>query len=105
MSSFENISIDRAANVYFDGRVTSRTIRFANGEVKTLGIMLPGEYRFNTDDKELMEIQGGDVLVRLSDSDEWVAYASGEEFEVPARSAFDIKVNCVTDYCCSFTKE
>lgn len=102
MSSFENVTISRNANIYFDGQVTSRTIHFANGEKKTLGIMLPGEFRFNTDSRELMEIQQGDVSVKLEGQNDWEHFASGGSFEVPESSAFDIRVNSVTDYCCSY---
>ncbi len=41
MSQFENVTIVKAANLYFDGKVTSRTILFPNGERKTLGILNP----------------------------------------------------------------
>lgn len=102
MSSFDNISISRQANIYFDGQVTSRSIQFAGGEKKSLGIMLPGEYRFNTDSPELMEIQQGDVSVKLDGQQDWADYGSGSSFEVPGASAFDIRVNSVTDYCCSY---
>ncbi len=105
MSSFDNVSIERAANIYFDGKVTSRTVIFADGEKKTLGIMMPGDYRFDTALKELMEIQAGSVSVRLPGEDDWREIAGGESFEVPANSAFDIKVNEVTDYCCSYIAE
>ncbi len=33
---FKNVTVVKAANVYFDGKVTSRTILFENGERKTL---------------------------------------------------------------------
>ena len=102
MSSFDNVSINRNANIYFDGQVTSRAVQFADGEKKTLGIMLPGEYRFNTDSPELMEIQQGEVAVKLDGQQDWTDYESGSSFEVPGASAFDIKVKTVTDYCCSF---
>ena len=49
MSEFTNVAVIKKANVYFDGKVTSRTVVFADGSKKTLGIMLPGEYTFNTD--------------------------------------------------------
>ena len=55
MSEFNNVTVIKKANVYFDGNVNSRTIKFADGSEKTLGFMLPGEYQFNTADKELME--------------------------------------------------
>lgn len=31
MSSFENVTVLTKANVYFDGKVTSRTVQFADG--------------------------------------------------------------------------
>ena len=65
MQEFRNVTAVKKANVYFDGKVTSRTIIFPNGERKTLGIMLPGEYEFSTGDKEIMEILGGSMDVKL----------------------------------------
>jgi uncharacterized protein YaiE (UPF0345 family) len=102
MSEFKNVSIVKQANVYFDGGVTSRTINFATGETKTLGIMLLGEYEFNTGKRELMEIQQGDVDVLLPGETEWKNIKSGETFEVKENASFKIKVNSLTDYCCSF---
>lgn len=102
MSEFNNVSVVKNANIYFDGGVTSRTVKFANGEVKTLGIMLPGEYEFNTGKKEIMEIQHGDVDVVLAGQDAAQNYQAGSQFEVAANSSFKITVNSITDYCCSF---
>ena len=61
MSQFDKVSVVREANIYFDGKVTSRTILFADGSKKTLGVMLPGEYEFGTDEAELMEILSGEM--------------------------------------------
>ena len=102
MSEFNNVSIIKNANVYFDGGVTSRTIKFENGNIKTLGIMQPGEYKFNTDKKEIMEIQLGDVDVLLPGQNEWLHFSAGETFEVSANATFKIKALSLTDYCCSF---
>ena len=102
MSNFENVTVVRNANVYFDGGVTSRKIVFSNGDVKTLGIIQPGEYSFDTDKKEIMDIQAGDCEVLLSGETQWQRYASGDTFEVPANSNFKIKAITLTDYCCSF---
>ena len=104
MSEFNNVTVVKKANVYFGGNVSSRTIRFADGSSKTLGFMLPGEYTFNTADKELMEILAGDLNVLLPETDEWQSITGGESFYVPADSAFTVKVNTPTDYCCSFIK-
>ena len=103
MSQFENVSVVKQANVYFDGNVTSRTLVFGDGTCKTLGIMLPGEYEFNTDDNELMEIYAGSLEVLLPESD-WQTVSGGQSFEVPANSKFQLKVSAITDYCCSFIK-
>jgi len=104
MSAFNNVTVIKKANVYFDGKVTSRSLIFSDGSKKTLGIMLPGEYDFNTADKEIMEIISGNLEVLLSDAQGWKTITGGEEFEVPAQSKFSLKVKSLTDYCCSFIK-
>ncbi len=103
MSQFDNVSVVQAANIYFDGNVTSRTVIFPDGSRKTLGIMLPGEYEFSTDDKELMQIMSGTLDARLPNND-WQKINSGESFEVPANAKFQLRINTITDYCCSFIK-
>jgi uncharacterized protein YaiE (UPF0345 family) len=103
MSQFDNVTVVREANVYFNGNVTSRTVVFANGVKKTLGIMLPGEYRFGTDSHEIMEILSGDIEVTLPGKDNAVTVKGGETFEVSAKSAFTVKVKTITDYCCSYS--
>ncbi len=103
MSTFENVSVVREANIYFDGKVTSRSVIFPDGSRKTLGIMLPGEYEFGTDEQELMEILSGDLDVQLPDAD-WQCIKGGESFKVPANSRFKLVVKQATDYCCSYFK-
>jgi uncharacterized protein YaiE (UPF0345 family) len=102
MPEFKNVTIVKKANVYFDGRVTSRTVIFADGSKKTLGIMLPGEYEFDTGAKELMEILAGNLEVLLPGADSWQTVQGGESFEVAAKSRFSLKIEELTDYCCSF---
>jgi uncharacterized protein YaiE (UPF0345 family) len=104
MSEFTNVTVVKKANVYFGGNVSSRTVRFADGSVKTLGFMLPGEYTFNTADAEIMEIIDGDLDVLLPGADAWQTVKGGEAFDVPANAAFTVKINTPTDYCCSFIK-
>jgi purine/pyrimidine-nucleoside phosphorylase len=104
MSEFTNVTVVQKANVYFEGKVTSRTVIFPDGSKKTLGIMLPGEYEFNTADKEVMEIFAGDLEVLLPGESGWKRISGGESFEVPARSKFGLKVKELTDYCCSFIR-
>lgn len=66
--------------------------------------MLPGEYEFNTADKEIMEIISGDLEVLITDVQGWKTIKGPEAFEVPAQSKFSLKVKSLTDYCCSFIK-
>ncbi len=102
MSKFENVSILKNANIYFDGKVTSRTVLFPDSTKKTLGIMLPGEYEFGTAQAELMEILAGNMDVLLPGETDWKTIVGGQEFNVPANSKFKLKVKEVTDYCCSY---
>lgn len=104
MSEFNNVTVVKKANVYFDGNVVSRTVLFADGSKKTLGIMQPGEYEFSTGDAEIMEIISGDLDVALPGIAGWRAITGGLSFAVPANSKFRMKVKSLTDYCCSFVK-
>jgi len=102
MSEFVNVTAVKEANIYFDGKVTSRSIIFQDGSKKTLGIMVPGEYEFNTDKKEIMEIMSGELEVLLPGAKEWKKIEGGEAFEVPAKSRFGLRIKKITDYCCSY---
>ena len=53
---FENVTATAKANVYFDGKVVSHTITFADGAKKTLGLIYAGEFHFGTDAAERMDI-------------------------------------------------
>lgn len=102
MSEFQNVTVVKAANVYFDGKVTSRTVKFADGSLKTLGYMLPGEYEFGTAKPEIMEILAGELEVLLPGETDWRAVRGGETFNVPGDSRFQVRIKTGTDYCCSF---
>lgn len=104
MEQFQNVTVIKKANVYFEGKVTSRAVLFADGSKKTLGIMLPGEYEFGTEAAENMEMLGGEMDVLLPGQDQWRTFKEGESFDVPANSRFKLKVPVVVDYCCSYVK-
>src|SRR5665647_1468188 len=97
--TFENVTIVKKANVYFDGKVTSRTVLFTDGSRKTLGLMMPGEYEFGTDSREVMEVLAGEMTVLLPGQEEWQTFQAGESFEVPAKSSFKLTLRGVADYC------
>jgi uncharacterized protein YaiE (UPF0345 family) len=99
---FENVTIIKKANIYFDGKVTSRNVLFPDGTRKTLGFMLPGDYEFSTGAAEIMELLSGEMDVLLPGSDKWQIFQEGQSFSVPANSAFELKLKGPVDYCCSY---
>jgi uncharacterized protein YaiE (UPF0345 family) len=99
---FSGVTVVKKANVYFDGKVTSRTVLFSDGSRKTLGLMLPGEYEFSTDAPEVMEVLAGAMKVLLPGQTEWQVFTVGQSFKVPAKASFKLVIDAVADYCCSY---
>jgi hypothetical protein len=100
---FSNVTAVSKANIYFEGKVVSHTILLPDGSKKTLGLIYPGEYNFGTDKAERMEIVAGACSVRHSGNIERVHYAAGQQFDVAAKSGFDIAVaGGICEYVCSF---
>lgn len=104
MEQFNGVSVVKKANIYFDGKVTSRTVLFSDGTRKTLGIMMPGEYGFGTDAAEEMELLAGQMDVLLPGETEWKTMKIGDVFHVPSNSKFQLKVLQIVDYCCSYAE-
>lgn len=102
MSEFKNVTVVKKANIFFDGQVTSRSVFFADGSKKTLGVMQPGEYEFSTAGLENLEILSGELKWQLKGDKEWQKVTAGETFSVPANNTFIMRVAAVTDYCCTF---
>jgi uncharacterized protein YaiE (UPF0345 family) len=103
MSTIDNATIVKAANIYYDGKVTSRTINLSDGTTQSLGIMMAGEYTFDTNEAEIMEMLSGDLEIKLP-GQQWKRLSTPETFNVPANSSFNLKIRTVTDYCCSYIK-
>lgn len=99
---FKNARIVKKANLYYEGKVSSRTIYTESGERKTLGIILPGEYQFGTGAEELMEVLGGEMEVMRANENTYTLYKEGMSFVVPANSSFKTIVKGYADYCCSY---
>ena len=102
MTEFKGVTVVKKANLYFDGKVVSRTILFPEGTKKTLGYMQAGEYEFNTVAPEVMDVIAGACEVWLLGETTWKSYTGGQSFQVPGHSKFKIKVDRGLDYCCSF---
>ena len=100
---FENVTAVTLANVYFDGKVVSHTLVFADGSKKTLGLIFPGSFSFNTGAPERMDITAGSCTVRLKGESSFKTFAAGSSFDVPGNSSFEIAVESgVAQYVCSF---
>ena len=102
-AKFPNVTVDAKANVYFDGKVVSHSIHFADGSKKTIGLIYPGEYHFGTAAAERMEIIAGSCDVTLDGTTDSIHYGEGTAFDVPANSGFNIAVaDGICEYICSF---
>ncbi len=100
---FENVSVLCKANVFFDGKVVSHTIFLPDGSRKTLGLIYPGSYVFDTKAAETMAISAGACRVKVRGQSAFTVYQAGSAFKVPANSAFEIAVEeGVAQYICSF---
>ena len=98
-----NVNVPLKANVYFDGKVVSHTLLAQDGTKKTIGIIYPGNFTFDTGAPERMDILAGTARVRLKGESDWKSYAAGTSFNVPGHSAFDITVDSgLVEYLCSF---
>ncbi|MGW0245456.1 pyrimidine/purine nucleoside phosphorylase [Nocardia goodfellowii] len=102
MAQFENVSVAKKANVYFDGKCVSHALTLADGTSKSVGVILPATLTFTTGAPEIMELVEGECKVTLAGATEPVTYRGGESFEVPGDSSFQIEVLDTVHYVCHF---
>lgn len=100
--TYENVTLDPKANIYFDGKCVSHTFYLADGTKKSAGVIFPGLLTFGTGAPEVMELNAGRCRVRLAGAEEWTEYAAGESFSVPGDSEFDIEVLEALGYVCHY---
>ena len=105
MAKYENVDVDKLANIYFKGNVISRNIFLQDGSRKTLGVMLPGKYEFNTDARELMEITSGKLNLKIQNDMEWTLIKDGMDFNIPKNSSFKVEVLELVNYICSYFED
>src|SRR5512136_1421556 len=100
---FNDVSVICKANIYFEGKVISHTVLFKDKKKKTIGLIFPGSFKFNTDAAERMEITAGTCRVKQAGEDQWESYPAGTFFMVPGKSFFEIAVDeGILEYICSF---
>ena len=101
-TQFDQVSVVKKANIYFDGKCVSHTVVFPDGSKKTIGVIFPSSLVFNTGAPELMELNVGECRIRLQGESEWKTYSAGEQFNVPGNSKFEIETVETLDYVCHF---
>lgn len=99
---FDNVSVVTKANVYFDGKCVSHTIKLPNGVRKSVGVILPSQLTFNTGAPEIMELIEGRCKVKLAGQSNMTEYTGGQSFNVPGNSSFDIETLETLHYVCHF---
>jgi uncharacterized protein YaiE (UPF0345 family) len=102
MSQFDNVSVVKKANIYFDGKCVSHSVLFPDGTKKTIGVIFPSSLTFNTGAAEVMELNAGSCRIKLKGENDWKTYYGGQKFNVPANSSFDIETLETLDYVCHF---
>lgn len=104
MPQFDNVSVVKKANVFFDGKCVSHTVLFPDGSRKTVGVVLPdSQLTFNVSTPELMEISAGECSVRIAGEPAFKTYAAGSSFKIAANSSFEIHTGAeAVNYVCSF---
>ena len=102
MTQFDNVSVVKQGNVFFDGKCVSHSVLFPDGTRKSVGVILPSTLTFNVGVPEIMEITSGTCRVKLGDETTFKTYAAGSRFSVPANGKFVIETDEVVNYVCSF---
>ena len=82
-----NVEMMSKANVYWDGKVTSRTFFHAGGSKHTLGIITAGTYIFGVGDREIVTLIAGEVEVKRPVDSDWVRFKPPEAFEIQATAS------------------
>ena len=101
-TSIPNVTLNTAANVYFDGKCVSHSFTLPDGTRKSAGVILPSSLVFNTGASEIMECVAGFCEYKLTGSNAWLKSSAGEQFSVPANSKFDIRCAEPYHYICHF---
>lgn len=88
-------------NQYFGGQVASIAFQGEHYPA-TVGVMVPGDYEFSTNQLEVMTIISGHLQVKLPNSDTWQRFDAGQQFTVAAGCTFALQVSTDTAYLCSY---
>ncbi len=98
---FDQVSVGKKANVFFDGKCISHTVTLADGSRKSVGVILPSSLRFDLTTKEIMEVVEGHAFVSINGGTE-MTFTTGQSWEVDAGGYFQIRVEAPFHYVCHF---
>jgi uncharacterized protein YaiE (UPF0345 family) len=98
---FDSVSVSKKANVFFDGKCVSHTVTLANGQRKSVGVILPSTLRFDLSTKEIMEVIDGTAFVVINGAPEQV-FSAGQCWEVEKGGYFIIRAEAPVHYVCHF---
>ena len=98
---FDQVSVSKKANVFFDGKCVSHTITLPNGIRKSVGVVLPSTLRFDLSTKEAMEIVDGTAFVSINGAPEQ-EFNAGQSWEVDKCGYFIIRTEQPVHYVCHF---
>lgn len=91
MSQFDQVSVLKQANVYFDGKCVSHTVLFPDGGRKSVGVILPARPTFHTSTPEVIKTVSGCCRYCIEEG-KWQECGPGESFSVLSNRRFDIEV-------------
>ena len=101
----KNIEVTSKANVYWDGKVTSRTFFREDGSKFTLGIITAGSYTFDVGLRDVVHLIAGDAEILLPTESEWRKVTAPENFEIIANSKYQIRTTGVAEYLCDYFED
>ena len=97
---FDQVSVGKKANVFFDGKCVSHTVTLANGVRKSVGVVLPSTLRFDLSTKEVMEVVDGNAFVSINGAPE--EFKAGQSWTVEKGGYFIIRAEAPVHYVCHF---
>lgn len=88
-------------NTYFEGKVQSIGFN-RHDRAQSVGVVEPGEYRFDTAAAERMHVVSGEFQVKREGEETFSRVGPGSYFEIRANSYFDIKTGEPSAYLCEY---
>ena len=86
---------------YHGDRVMSLTYE-DDAQSFSVGILSPGEYQFGSIRSELFTVTSGAISLKVENNEKWTTHAEKENFAVPERKNFTLRVDKVSTYICYY---